>query len=103
MSAMRSCSIAKTLPFGHDPIIRSEGGLMSRAIDIVREVAPRGKPAYVAAFEHGDGLLKQHEINTPNRLAHFLAQMMHECGGLRIDWEDMDYSARVCRHSGLCD
>ena len=66
---------------------------MSRAIDIVREVAPRGKPAYVAAFEHGDGLLKQHEINTPNRLAHFLAQMMHECGGLRIDWEDMDYSA----------
>jgi uncharacterized protein (TIGR02594 family) len=81
------------LPFGYDPIIRSEGGLMSRAIDIVREVAPRGRPAYVAAFEHGDGLLKQHEINTPNRLAHFLAQMMHECGALRIDWEDMDYSA----------
>ncbi len=66
---------------------------MSRAIDIVREVAPRGKPDYVAAFEHGDELLKQHEINTPNRLAHLLAQVMHECDGLRIDWEDMDYSA----------
>jgi uncharacterized protein (TIGR02594 family) len=79
--------------FGHDPIIRSEGGLMSRAVDIVREVAPHGKPDYVAAFEHGDGLLQQHEINTPNRLAHFLAQMMHECDALRIDWEDMDYSA----------
>src|SRR6266849_4094998 len=69
------------------------GTLMSRAIDIVREVAPHGKPDYVAAFEHGDGLLKQHEINAPNRLAHFLAQMMHECDALRIDWENMDYSA----------
>jgi uncharacterized protein (TIGR02594 family) len=66
---------------------------MSRAIDIVREVAPRGKPDYVAAFERGDELLKQHEINSPGRLAHFLAQVMHECDGLRIDWEDMDYNA----------
>src|SRR5260370_36717340 len=66
---------------------------MSRAIDIVREVAPRGKPDYVAAFERGDELLKQHEINSPGRLAHFLAQVMHECDGLRIDWEDMDYKA----------
>ncbi len=66
---------------------------MSRVIDIVREVAPRGKPDYVAAFEHGDELMKQHEINTPGRLAHFLAQVMHECDGLRIDWENMNYSA----------
>ena len=66
---------------------------MSRAIDIVRKIAPQGKADYIAAFEHGDGLLRQHEINTPNRLAHFLAQIMHECGALSIDWEDMDYSA----------
>jgi uncharacterized protein (TIGR02594 family) len=66
---------------------------MSRAVDIVRKVAPHGKPDYVAAFEHGDGLLRQHGINTPNRLAHFMAQMMHECGALTIDWEDMNYSA----------
>src|SRR5215475_12393370 len=66
---------------------------MTRAVDIVRKLAHDGKPDYIAAFEHGDGLLKQHEINTPNRLAHFLAQMMHECGGLTIDWENMDYSA----------
>jgi predicted chitinase len=64
---------------------------MSRAVDIVRKVAPHGKPDYVAAFEHGDGLLRQHEINTPNRLAHFLAQMMHECDALTIDWEDTNY------------
>src|SRR5215470_577507 len=66
---------------------------MSRAIDIVHKIAPQGKADYIAAFEHGDGLLRQHEINTPNRLAHFLAQIMHECGALSIDWEDMDYSA----------
>jgi uncharacterized protein (TIGR02594 family) len=66
---------------------------MTRAVDIVRKLAHDGKPDYIAAFEHGDGLLQQHEINTPNRLAHFLAQMMHECGGLTIDWENMNYSA----------
>jgi uncharacterized protein (TIGR02594 family) len=66
---------------------------MSRAVDVVREVAPHGKPDYVAAFDHGDGLLQRHEIKTANRLAHFLAQIMHECDALRIDRENMDYGA----------
>ena len=67
---------------------------MARAIDIVRRVAPRARENYLAAFEAGDGLLKQHGITTPLRLAHFLAQVLHETGGLRIERESGSYSAK---------
>jgi predicted chitinase len=66
---------------------------MTRAIDVVRKVAPLAKASYLAAFENGDALLQQHEINTPDRLAHFLAQVLHESGGLRYEWEGMNYRA----------
>jgi putative chitinase len=46
---------------------------MARAIDVVRQLAPHAKANYQAAFERGDVLLQQHEVTTPNRLAHFLA------------------------------
>ena len=55
---------------------------MTRAIDVIRKVAPKARPNYVRAFETGDALLQQHEISTPDRLAHFLAQVLHESGGL---------------------
>jgi predicted chitinase len=66
---------------------------MPRAVDVVRQVAPRARPSYVAAFERGDALLLAHGITTPARLAHFLAQVLHETGGLEIEWENMNYSA----------
>jgi uncharacterized protein (TIGR02594 family) len=66
---------------------------MTRAIDVIRKVAPKARPNYVRAFENGDALLQQHEIDTPDRLAHFLAQVLHECGGLTIEWESMNYRA----------
>jgi peptidoglycan hydrolase-like protein with peptidoglycan-binding domain/predicted chitinase len=79
---------------------------MSRAVDVVRRVAPRAKPSYLAAFEHGDALLIAHGIATPDRLAHFLAQILHESGGLELEWENMSYRAErllqvfgVGRHS----
>jgi putative chitinase len=77
-----------------------------RAIDIVRKLCPNANPAYVAAFERGDALLEQHGVTNPLRLAHFLCQVFHETGGLRILREDMRYSAKrimeifgVGRHS----
>lgn len=66
---------------------------MTRAIDVIRKVAPKAKPNYVLAFENGDALLQQHKIDTPDRLAHFLAQILHESGGLTIEWENMKYRA----------
>lgn len=77
-----------------------------RAIDVVRKVAPNARAEYVAAFDVGDGLMAEHEINNPLRLSHFLAQVLHETGGLTILWESGAYSAErlieifgVGRHS----
>ena len=64
---------------------------MPRAIDIVRRAAPRALPAYLAAFEAGDALLQAAGITTSLRLAHFLAQVMHESDGLTIQWENLSY------------
>jgi predicted chitinase/lysozyme family protein len=66
---------------------------MPRAIDIVRKVAPKARENYLLAFERGDALLKKHGITTPPRLAHFLAQVLHETGELTIEWESGSYSA----------
>lgn len=65
-----------------------------RPVDVVKAVAPKARANYLAAFEKGDGLFQQHGVNTPLRLAHFLAQVMHESGALAIEWESGAYSAR---------
>ena len=51
---------------------------MPRAVDVVRQVAPRARPSYVTAFDQGDALLLAHGITTRVRLGHFLAQVLHE-------------------------
>jgi uncharacterized protein (TIGR02594 family) len=66
---------------------------MARAIDVVRQVAPQARTSYLAAFESGDLLLQQHGITTPDRLAHFLAQVLHESGALTLEYESMNYRA----------
>src|SRR5689334_6281858 len=74
---------------------------MTRAINVLRTLAPAAKPNYLAAFAQGDALLAEHDITTPDRLAHFLAQVLHETGGLSIEWENMNYSAeRLCEVFG---
>ncbi len=64
-----------------------------RPVQLVAQLCPHAKWSYIAAFEHGDGLFKQHGITTPLRLAHFLAQALHESGGLTIEYESGEYSA----------
>lgn len=67
---------------------------MARPIDIVRKAAPKARASYLAAFEAGDALFRQHGITTPLRLAHFLAQVLHETGGLTVERESGAYSAK---------
>lgn len=66
---------------------------MPRPIDIVRSVAPKAIPAYVAAVEAGEAALADAGLTTPLRLAHFLAQVAHETGGFVITREAMSYTA----------
>lgn len=66
---------------------------MPRPIDVVRKLCPKARASYLAAFENGDALFEKHGITTPLRLAHFLAQVCHETGGLSIEWESGSYSA----------
>jgi putative chitinase len=67
---------------------------MARAVDVVRRVAPNARREYLEAFEAGDALLQAHNITTPDRLAHFLAQVLHESGALTVQFENMSYSAK---------
>ena len=68
-----------------------------RAVDVVKKLCPRANAAYIAAFEAGDGQMSDAGITTPTRLAHFLAQVMHETGGLTVLRENMNYTASRVR------
>lgn len=52
-------------------------------------------PVYLEAFAYADSqnLWNQYKINTPLRVSHFLAQILHESGGLTRLRENMNYSA----------
>jgi putative chitinase len=64
-----------------------------RPVEIVQRVAPKARLEYVTAFFNGDALFEKYKVNTPLRMAHFLAQVLAETGGLAVTWENMSYSA----------
>ena len=45
-------------------------------------------------IEQIPGVMEKFQINTPLRLAHFLAQCGHESGGFRATQENLNYSAK---------
>jgi putative chitinase len=60
----------------------------------LQHLAPNARTSYRAAFNHAGQVLGQYAINTtPRRLAHFMAQVLHETGGLTILVENMNYRA----------
>ncbi|MBC7579117.1 MAG: peptidoglycan-binding protein [Tardiphaga sp.] len=62
-----------------------------RVVTIVRKVASRCYPNYLKAFEDGDGLFEKFKIDTPLRIAHFLAQALYETGRGTVLFENMNY------------
>jgi putative chitinase len=62
------------------------------AIEVVRRIAPRARDNYLGALQERASF-DQHGITTPLRMAHFLAQALHETGGFTILRENMNYSA----------
>ena len=65
------------------------------ASDIVLKFVPKAKDVYEQAFAGGTTLLQQYGITTPLRLAHFMAQCLHETGALTILIESGRYSEKA--------
>lgn len=63
------------------------------AVGVVSLVAPRRRENYLEAIAEGGSLFEQYGITTPLRMAHLLAQALHETGGLTVLRENMNYSA----------
>ena len=60
----------------------------------IQHLAPTARSSYRDAFQNGQAVLDQHKISeTPLRVAHFMAQLLHESGGLAIQFENLNYSA----------
>jgi putative chitinase len=64
---------------------------MVHAEQILR-LAPRAHLVYRKAFDTARETLARHEIDSPLRVAHFFAQVLHESGGFTVLEESLNYS-----------
>jgi putative chitinase len=63
-----------------------------RIVDVVHAAAPRCYANYVKAFDAGDVLFQQAQINTALRIGHFLAQVLYETGRGTVLFENLNYT-----------
>jgi len=62
--------------------------------DQIQRIAPNVRSSYRDAFKNGQAVLDHAGISaTPLRVAHFMAQVLHETGGLAVLIESLNYSA----------
>jgi putative chitinase len=67
--------------------------LIDKTLAVLKALAPRAHPNYLQAIRDGEKLFEKHEITTPLRMAHFLAQALQETGCFTVLRENMSYSA----------
>lgn len=59
------------------------------------QLAPNARSSYRQAFADGQPWLDRYAISASAlRVAHFMAQVLHESGGLTIQFENLNYSAQ---------
>jgi putative chitinase len=67
---------------------------VSVTLDQITSLAPSVRSSYRDAFASGQEVLDQFAISdNPLRVAHFMAQVMHESSGLTTQFENLNYSA----------
>jgi putative chitinase len=67
---------------------------VSVTLNQILDLAPNARSSYREAFQNGQALLDQFDISgTPLRVAHFIAQVLHESDGLANQIESLNYSA----------
>jgi putative chitinase len=67
---------------------------VSVTLDQLAQLAPRMQPRYREAFSTGQAALDHWGISAaPQRVAQFLAQVLHESQALTVEYENLDYSA----------
>ena len=63
-------------------------------LDQIAQLAPSARSSYRDAFGSGQEVLDRFAISeSPLRVAHFMAQMLHESGALTVQFENLNYSA----------
>ncbi len=68
---------------------------VSVTLDQVLELAPNAQPVYRQAFQDAQAVFDRCAISaSPLRVAHFMAQVLHESSGLTILYESLNYSAQ---------
>lgn len=59
-------------------------------------LAPGARPEYLQTFENADQVFAKYNINdSALRVAHFLAQVLHETGGFKIMFESLNYTPQA--------
>jgi putative chitinase len=62
-------------------------------LDQISQLAPNARSTYREAFQNGQVVLDRCAISdSPLRIAHFMAQVLHESGGLTRQFENLNYS-----------
>jgi putative chitinase len=65
------------------------------SIDQIQRLAPDIRPAYRDAFAAGQAVLDRYLISaTPLRVAHFIAQTLHESAAYTREFENLNYGAQ---------